>query len=59
MKTALLLLSIALVPLAPPLAAKESGDFPRLLGMNIGAKNYHEPDYQAELARYHVLVLDF
>lgn len=27
--------------------------------MNIGVKRYHEPPYQAEMARYHVLVLDF
>ncbi len=33
--------------------------FPRLMGMNIGEKRYHEPAYQAELSRYHVLVLDF
>jgi hypothetical protein len=33
--------------------------FPRLMGMNIGAKNYHEPAYQAQLARYQVLALDF
>jgi hypothetical protein len=33
--------------------------FPRLMGMNIGAKRYHEPAYQAELARHHVVILDF
>lgn len=33
--------------------------FPRLMGMNIGAKKYDEPEYQAALARYNVVVLDF
>ena len=59
MKTALLLLSIALVPLAPPLAAKESGDFPRLLGMNIGKKHYDDPVYQAQLAKLDVVIFGF
>jgi hypothetical protein len=39
---------------APALAAppeRFDPPFPRLLGMNIGAKNYHEPAYQAQLAR--------
>lgn len=33
--------------------------FPRLMGMNIGAKHYDEPGYQQALARYDVVVLDF
>jgi hypothetical protein len=44
---------------AAPAAARFDPPFPRVMGMNIGAKNYHEPAYQAGLARYQVLVLDF
>ncbi len=33
--------------------------FPRLMGMNIGAKNYDDPDYQRQLARLNVVVLGF
>jgi hypothetical protein len=33
--------------------------FPRLMAMNIGEKNYHRPEVQEALARYHVAVLDF
>lgn len=33
--------------------------FPRLMGMNIGAKNYHEPQYQRQLARLDVVILGF
>src|SRR6185295_17718107 len=33
--------------------------FPRLLGMNIGAKNYDDPSYQRELARLDVVILGF
>ncbi len=39
-------------------AANEVG-FPRLLGMNIGAKTYHEAHYQKELARLDVVILGF
>lgn len=42
---------------APP-AAFAPG-FPRLMAMNIGEKNYHLPEVQAGLARYHVAILDF
>src|SRR5512146_1329766 len=31
----------------------------RLLGMNIGAKNYDDPTYQAQLARLDVVILGF
>lgn len=34
-------------------------DFPRLMGMNIGAKNYQDPVYQQELARLDVVILGF
>ncbi|MBC7512852.1 MAG: hypothetical protein H7234_00260 [Herminiimonas sp.] len=33
--------------------------YPRLLGMNIGEKNYDDPDYQARLARLDVVILGF
>lgn len=33
--------------------------FPRLMGMNIGAKNYDDPDYQRQLARLDVVILGF
>ncbi len=33
--------------------------FPRLLGMNIGAKNYDDPEYQRQLARLDVVILGF
>ena len=33
--------------------------FPRLLGMNIGEKNYHESGYQRQLARLDIAILGF
>lgn len=33
--------------------------FPRLLGMNIGTKNYEQANYQKELARLDVVILGF
>jgi hypothetical protein len=33
--------------------------FPRLMGMNIGAKNYEDPGYQKDLARMDVVILGF
>ncbi len=33
--------------------------FPRIMGMNIGAKNYDDPDYQRQLARLDVVILGF
>ena len=33
--------------------------FPRLMGMNIGAKNYQEADYQRQLARLDAVILGF
>lgn len=32
-------------------------DFPRLMGMNIGAKNYQDTNYQKDLARMDVVIL--
>jgi hypothetical protein len=48
-------------PVAPfdARAGERGGTFPRLLGMNIGAKNYEDPRYQRELARLDVVVLGF
>ncbi|PYX59051.1 MAG: hypothetical protein DMG76_06835 [Acidobacteria bacterium] len=36
-----------------------SASFPRLMGMNIGAKNYQDADYQKDLARMDVVILGF
>ena len=44
---------------AASLSAKEPGDFPRLLGMNIGRKHYDDPQYQAQLARLDIAILGF
>ena len=33
--------------------------FPRLMGMNIGAKNYEDPVYQAQIAKLDVVILGF
>lgn len=33
--------------------------FPRLMGMNIGEKNYHDPEYQASMARLDIVILGF
>jgi putative glycosyl hydrolase-like family 15 (GHL15) protein len=46
----------AAAPGAPPVPVPA---FPRLLGMNIGAKNYDDPAYQRELARLDVVILGF
>jgi hypothetical protein len=42
-------------------AATGSGTatFPRLMGMNIGAKNYDDASYQKELSRLDVVILGF
>lgn len=42
---------------APAQAAAPT--FPRLMGMNIGAKNYDDPAYQGDLARLDVVLLGF
>ena len=37
---------------------QDRGDgYPKLMGMNIGAKNYHEPAYQDALSRLDFVVL--
>ena len=36
-----------------------SPGFPRLMGMNIGAKNYESADYQAAMAKLDVVILGF
>jgi PAS domain-containing protein len=40
-------------------SAQAEAPFPRLMGMNIGAKHYHDPAYQAALARLDVVILGF
>ncbi|MEK8088620.1 putative glycoside hydrolase [Thermithiobacillus plumbiphilus] len=34
-------------------------DFPRLMGMNIGAKNYDDPAYQQQMSRLDMVILGF
>jgi hypothetical protein len=52
-------------PVTPPAPTPVGGTFVRppgaapLLGMNIGAKNYDDPDYQKALARLDVAILGF
>jgi hypothetical protein len=46
-------------PPAPSGKVAPKPSFPRLLGMNIGAKNYDDPDYQQQLARLDVVILGF
>lgn len=56
---------VASCVLAQPLAAQRTSPqspepaFPRLLGMNIGAKNYDDTEYQKQLARLDVVILGF
>src|SRR5258706_3015440 len=40
-------------------AAAGTASFPRLIGMNIGTKNYDHATYQKELARLNVIILGF
>lgn len=40
-------------------AAAQAQEFPRLMGMNIGAKHYDDALYQEQLARLDVVVLGF
>ncbi|OLE46854.1 MAG: hypothetical protein AUG46_08330 [Acidobacteria bacterium 13_1_20CM_3_58_11] len=40
-------------------AGETTATFPRLMGMNIGAKNYEDADYQKDLARMDVVILGF
>lgn len=52
-------LLLALLFSVAVLFAREPGDFPRLLGMNIGKKHYDDPHYQAQLARLDIAILGF
>jgi hypothetical protein len=45
--------------LALAACAAQAQDFPRLMGMNIGAKHYDDALYQEQLARLDVVVLGF
>lgn len=47
-----------LCPAAAP-APSSPPTFPRLMGMNIGAKNYDDPEYQRQLARHAVVIFGF
>jgi len=42
-----------------PVTAPTAASFPRLLGMNIGTKNYESPAYQAAMAKLDVVILGF
>lgn len=55
----LLALLVSLLLSTSLFAAKQPGDFPRLLGMNIGKKHYDDPTYQAELAKLDIVILGF
>lgn len=44
---------------AAPVGDDGQPGFPRLMGMNIGAKNYDDPEYQRDLARLDVVILGF
>lgn len=44
-------------PQPPTPAAWTPPPFPRLLGMNIGAKHYDDPRYQQQMARLHVVII--
>ena len=59
------ILDAAALPAATPPAPDRAllpalhPEYPRLMGMNIGEKNYDDPQYQAQLARLDVVVLGF
>jgi hypothetical protein len=59
LKIALAVAATSLVATAAPSMAPDTRPFPRLAGMNIGAKHYDQPDYQAQLARYDWVILGF
>lgn len=50
---------LAALLLSSGAAHAQGPDFPRLMGMNIGAKHYDDPQYQAQLARLDVAILGF
>lgn len=58
-----LLLAAATLPCAaqntPQPKPQPKTTFPRLLGMNIGKKNYDDPEYQKQLARLDLVILGF
>src|SRR4051812_24358022 len=45
--------------LVPADSGADDANFPRLMGMNIGAKNYQDARYQQDLARMDVVILGF
>ncbi len=53
-------MSLLLVSLAwGGLGTQWKETFPKLMGMNIGAKNYHDQAYQQQLARLDIVILGF
>lgn len=53
------LIGLCLVSSSGAVNAADDGSFPRLMGMNIGAKNYESAAYQAAMARLDVVILGF
>ncbi|MEO8164759.1 MAG: putative glycoside hydrolase [Betaproteobacteria bacterium] len=53
------LLALSLCSALPAESDAAKTTFPRLMGMNIGAKNYEDPGYQKDLARLDVVILGF
>lgn len=57
--SAMLAGAIIVVSIASCKAAEQEVSFPRLIGMNIGGKNYHERTYQQQIARLDIAILSF
>jgi hypothetical protein len=53
------LLALCLAPCGSWAQHASDGSYPRLLGMNIGGKNYDNPAYQQQLARLDVVIVGF
>lgn len=53
------LFTVLFCALVPMHGYAKSDVFPRLLGMNIGAKHYHLSEYQKSLAKLDIIVLGF
>ena len=53
------LVGALLAALSSSHAQGRGAGYPRLLSMNIGTKNYHEPAYQDAMARFDIVILGF
>ena len=56
---AMTLAALTVVNAAVAQPARRGDGYPKLFGMNIGAKNYDSPEYQAALSRLDVVILAF